>query len=579
MKKLLYLSDLYNFYVTQNKNVKFSSKNDDTTIVVHIDEPFTYEKNEENDLLMYTPIRLCHTLSNKNRSHISEKSMKDAIPSAYNMPILSYIYKDDNDEYQFAGHEFFVNEDDELEYEEQPTGVIPESAGLKLVKYDGDDRLYLEGMGIIWRTYSKASDIIEREKELSVSVELVVDELSFDSKTKELVIDKFRFSGVTILGKDRNTGDDIMPGMENSMISIGDFSEKNNSIFSSNDKVIELLSALNEKIDNLNINDKNLGKEEETLKKEFEENLEAEVEETPTEVFEDDPKKKKKVEDDDTTVIEPDEDDEPTDDDLEGGDNSGDDPTDSGANPEPQANSEETPTEEPTQDDAQESGDEDESGDPEDVSYYSVKFSVDHGDVHKETFATLSEKLGALSDLVNATYGETDGTWYSVDADEEKKLVYMHDWWFDKHYRQSYSVKKDIFSLVGDRVETYARYLTQDEINAFEQMKANYSSIETELAQYKAEPEKEAVLAEECYSQIKDTDAYKALAEKDAHFSMSVDEVRAELDKQLLEYAKGHEIKFSSNESEKKQVGMKLFGNPSKKAAKSSSRYGGIFSK
>jgi hypothetical protein len=380
------------------------------------------------------------------------------------------------------------------------------------------------------------------------------------------------------LGRE-DDGTEIGEGMLGSRADIADFSVENNSVFSQNEKVIELLSALNEKIDNLNINDKNLGKEEETLKKEFEENLEAEVEETPAEVFEDDPKKKKKVEDDDTAVIEPVEDDEPTDDNLGGGSNSGDNPIDSSVNPESQTNSEETSTEESTQDDVQESGDEDESGDHEDVSYYSVKFSVDHGDVHKETFATLSEKLGALSDLVNATYGETDGTWYSVDADEEKKLVYMHDWWFDKHYRQSYSVKKDVFSLVGDRVETYARYLTQDEINAFEQMRANYSAIETELAQYKAEPEKLEVINSAEYAQIKDTDAFKKLAERETYFSMTVDEVRAEADKQLLAYAKHNKIEFSSEEPEKKQVGMKLFGNPSKKATKSSSRYGGIFSK
>ena len=154
--------------------------------------------------------------------------MKDAIPTAYNMPILGDVYQDDDGEFQFAGHEFFINDDNEIEYEEAPVGCIPESADLKLVHDEGDDKSYLEGTGIIWRTYSKAADIIEREQQLYVSVELVVDDLSFDSNSKELVIDKFRFSGVTILGKDRNTGDDIMPGMEKSNISIADFSEKNN---------------------------------------------------------------------------------------------------------------------------------------------------------------------------------------------------------------------------------------------------------------------------------------------------------------------------------------------------------------
>lgn len=593
MKKLLYLSDLYNFYVTQNKNVKFSSKDDDTTIVVHIDEPFTYSKNEENDLLMYAPIRLCHTLTNKNKSHIPEKAMKDAMSSAYNMPILGYIYKDENETFQFAGHEFFINEDNELEYEEQPCGTIPESAGLKLVKYDNDDRSYLEGTGIIWRTYSKASDIIEREKELSVSVELVVDELSFDSKTKELIIDKFRFSGVTILGKNRNSGEDIKPGMENSMISIGDFSEKNNSIFSQNEKVIEMLSALNEKIDNLNIN--NFRKEDDLVKKKFEQDSEAEVKavteaeiETPSENFDGDDNG-----DPDDVDYYGDGEDEPSDD---GGEsepaatllgNGNDDSSDDNGEATPDAD----PSPEPTSavDDTDGDGDEDtgipigqkdddDEGSSTKKPVYSIEYTVDVNGI-KNTFAvTLRDKLMALTTLVNDTYADEDGAWYDVDADEDTKTVIFHDYWNDKHYRQLYTVKKGVYSLKGDRTEVFATYLSADEISQLDNMKANYSSIVDELASFKAEPDKEAVLADECYAQIKDTDAYKELAKKESHFSMSVDEVRGELDKILLEYAKGHEIKFSATGS-KKSVGMKLFGNPTKKTSKGTGRYGGIFAK
>ena len=60
---------------------------------------------------------------------------------------------------------------------------------------------------------------------------------------------------------------------------------------------------------------------------------------------------------------------------------------------------------------------------------------------------------------------------------------------------------------------------------------------------------------------------------------MSVDEVRAELDKQLLEYAKGHKIEFSAKEPEKKTVGMKMFGVPTDRKQANKSRYGGLFRK
>ena len=571
MKKLLYLSDLYNYYVSQNKNVKFSSKDNDTTIVVHIDEPFTFDKNEDDDLNLYCPIRLCHTEKNVNQSYISEKAMKNAIDTAYEMPILGYIYPDpDNEEqFTFAGHEFYINDDSEIVYEEAPVGVVSSKEKLQLV-YDKDvDKTYLDGLGKIWRTYTKAAEILEREKKFSVSVELCVDELSYDSKEKILVIDAFRFSGVTILGKNRDTGDEIKPGMQGSNISLSDFSEKNNSIFSQNEKVIEMLSALSEKIDSLNIDPKSKeGGKTEDMKKEFEETTEATVEETPTEVFEDDPKKKKKTEDSDSAVVEENSDntvEETATDDESQTDNELQSEND---NQTTDDNSDESITEE-----------ESEVSSEDDTDYYSVDYTISVNGEKKTYAVSLRDKLSALTTLVNDTYSEADATWYDVDADDEAKLVFMHDWWGNKHYRQSYTVKKDIYSLKGDRTEVFVSFLSADEQKQLDQMKSNYSSIETELAQFKAEPEKIAVLESEEYAQIANTDEFKAFKEQDAHFSLTVDEVRAKADEMLLSYAKSHKIEFASTEEEKKSVGMKLFGNPAQKATKNSSRYGGLFSK
>ena len=565
MKKLLYLSDLYNFYVSQNKNVKFSSKDADTTIVVHIDEPFTYSANEDDDLNLYCPIRLCHTEQNVNQSFISETAMKDAIETAYEMPILGYIYDNDG-ELTFAGHEFYITEDQEIVYEEVPVGVVSSKQKLELVYDEEYNKTYLDGLGKIWRTYSKAAEILERDQKFSVSVELTVDELSYDSKNKVLCIDKFRFSGVTILGKDRETGKEIKPGMVGSNISLTDFSEQNNSVFSQNEKVIELLSELNQKLDNFNIDEKTtLGKEVNTedMKKEFEENTEVEsTEATPEDVVFEDVKKKKKAEDDDSVVVNEDEEEEPVQ------------QVETPAQEETPQQEEPAQTEEPEQ---QEDNNEEEN--PEDVNYYSVDYAVTVNGEKREFSVSLKEKLNALTTLVNDTYSETDGAWYDVDVLEDSKTVEFHDWWMNKHYRQSYSVKKDVYSLKGDRIETFVSFLTADEKAALEQMKSNYSVIETELAQYKAEPEKLEVLASADYEQIKDTDVYKELAKRDTYFSMSKDELVEKLDACLLEFAKSHKIEFSANESENKSVGMKLFGNPTKKTTTSTSRYGGLFSK
>ena len=596
MKKLLYLSDLYNYYVTQNKNVKFSSADNDTTIVVHIDEPFTYDQSEDDDLNMYCPIRLCHTEKNANQSFISEKAMENALPSAYNMPILGYIYNNGEKDV-FASHELYVNDDGETVYEEIPVGCIPESADLKLV-YDVDmDKTYVDGTGIIWKTYSKAAEIIEREKRLSVSVELFVDELSYDSKEKVLCIDKFRFSGVTILEENRYTGEEVKPGMVGSNISIAVFSVENNSVFSQNEKVIEMLSALNEKIDNLNINNEILeeggnpkpmfeklleqyGKSIDEIDFEYEglsdEELEAVFAEhfTPsTENFEDSPKKRKKSEDDDSVIVDDedqdddDEDDDKDDDDKENQDDD-ENPDDKDDTPEVQSEEEEHPEEL-----------DDNTEEPEDVDYYSVNYTVSVKGSKKDFSVSLKEKLNALTILVNDTYGESDGAWYDCDVIEETKTVEFHDWWSNKHYRQSYSVKKDVYSLKGDRIETFVSFLSADEKNALEQMKANYSSIEEKLQQYESEPEKLEVLASEEYLQIKDTDAYKELAKRDTYFSMSKDELVEKLDACLLEFAKHNRIEFSATESEKKSVGVKKYSNLVNRTIKGSSRYGGIFNK
>ena len=584
VKKLLYLSDLYNYYVSQNKNVKFSSKDNDTTIVVHIDEPFTFEKNDDDDLNLYCPIRLCHTKKNVNQSYISEKAMKNAIDTAYEMPILGYIYPDpDNEEqFTFAGHEFYINDDSEIVYEEAPVGVVSSKEKLQLV-YDKDaDKTYLDGLGKIWRTYTKAAEILEREKKFSVSVELCVDELSYDSKEKVLVIDAFRFSGVTILGKNRDTGDEIKPGMQGANISLADFSEKNNSIFSHNKQLIELLSELNKKLDSFNdIN--NSRKEDARMKKDFEEEAETSevkvdesTEDTPDEKadFEETPQKKKSEDDDSAILIDKDDESDDDDDDQQD-DNDSDDQQDD--------DDSEDETEEPTEPEVTETQSAEDNGtdadDPEDVNYYSIDYTVNVNGEKKEFSVSLKEKLNTLTTLVNDTYGELDGAWFDCDVIEDSKIVEFHDWWANKHYRQSYSVKKDVYSLVGDRVETFMLFATADEKKQLEQMKANYSSIEEKLQQYEAEPEKLEVFANTDYDQIRETEAFKELSKRESYFAMSKEEIAEKLDGLLLEFAKNHKIEFSADAEQKKSVGMKLFGNPSKKSTGTKSRYGGIFSK
>lgn len=194
-----------------------------------------------------------------------------------------------------------------------------------------------------------------------------------------------------------------------------------------------------------------------------------------------------------------------------------------------------------------------------------------------KTFAvSLVDKLNALSSLVNSTYGETDNTYYDVDGYDEDKYVIMHDYWNNKHYRQSYAVKKGVYSLKGDRVEVFAQYLTADQIAKLDSMKADYASITEKLAKYESEPEKMEILNSDDYANIAETAEFVELKKEENHFDMAVEDVRAKADELLLAYAKGNKIDFAEKDETKKTVGMKQFGQ--KKSGKTG-RYGSLFNK
>ena len=87
-RKLLTLSDLYDFYCKQNKSVVFNSANEDTEIVVQVDGSINFEKIDNTNGLMPVVLQACHTGKNLNQSSIADKVMKAALPSFSNLPPL-----------------------------------------------------------------------------------------------------------------------------------------------------------------------------------------------------------------------------------------------------------------------------------------------------------------------------------------------------------------------------------------------------------------------------------------------------------------------------------------------------------
>lgn len=204
----------------------------------------------------------------------------------------------------------------------------------------------------------------------------------------------------------------------------------------------------------------------------------------------------------------------------------------------------------------------------------SLDYSVTVDGVKKEFSVSLADKINAVTTLVNDTYSESDNTWYFCDVyEDDGKYCVMHDFWGDRHYRQEYSVKKDVYSLKGDRVQVFAQYLTQDEINKLDQIKSNYSSIESELSSYKEKElhsSREAVLASEDYSVMKDFEEFNDL--KNHMDEYSVEDLTNKAD---LLYAKFMKSTFAAKEQPKKH--SMVFMTSGSDSSNERLPYGGLF--
>lgn len=627
-KEILTLDDLYNYYSTTSKNVRhFSSKESNKNIVVQSFGNIKFEKDEEDNDLTLVTLQACHTGENLNKFEIRDEVMNKALSSFLNKPILAFIHEVDG-ELCFYDHRMHQDDEGEIVYDEYPVGIIPESGNPHLEYDEEKENDYVVVNGYLFNEYSPAVDILEREGECAVSVELNISELSYNPKTRFMIIDDFTFSGVTLLGKKPN-GDPVKPGMAGSNIKLGDFTNQN-SIFSE-DKMITMLEELNRKIDSLsNFSIKNIERKEDKveLNKELFEQLLAKYNKTEADIefdyseldddalstafadaFEDkedsssegeseinedvkdEVNESENVEveaedveatfdgepEDSTDPAEPAEPAEPTEEPS--------DPTTEEPTTEPVVDPTEEPVvtpvvTEPAEDDDDDDHDLNRRDDGTDAEYLKkiqnneVQYSATFAGETKTFSKSLNEVISALTELVNATYSEADNAWYSCEVYEDK-TVRFDDWWMDKHYIQKYSVKDDVYSLKGERVEVFARYLTQQEIEALDGLKSKFEEVSDKLAKYEAEPEKMSILESNDYASIAESEEFVAFKAQEAHFNLSVDEVRAKADEMLLNAAKAGKVEFTETKSEKKVFGFRQI--PTIKSNKGSSRYGKLF--
>lgn len=564
-KRLRYIEDLYDFYSNKYKrSTKFSAEKTGEPLVVQVHGRINFDESDKNkDGLLPVHLQSCHTDLNVNGSNIESSVMKAALPSFSNRPILGYIHKvttDENPEgqWEFYSHNMHEDENGDVVYDEYPIGIIPESCNAQLVYDEEKKKTYCEVDGYIFEEYSKAAEILQREEECSVSVELSIRELSYDAKQKFLNIEDFWFSGVTILGKTPQ-GNEVKPGMTGSNIKLADFSSKNNSLFEDYESKMVELQARIENLETACFN-KEQNSSVRTLSKE------GGNKESMTKFEELLAKYNKTVEDVTFDYS------ELSDEELEakfaevfGEDNNADSDNSGDNTANEPSNDNEGDGENTTESEGTNDGDNE--GEGQNFENMTKTFEISHDDIRYALYNLLS------------SYEDADNEWYYITGVYDSYFVY-ESWDGGKIYGQKYTKDNDNVSFDGERYNLHKEYLTDSEYTEIQDMRSNYSSVVEELNTYKSAEvfaDKMTVFDDEAYSEYLDTDEFKALMSEDSVNKYSKEELSEKADATLGKLVKKNKtFSFAGETPQKKHVSRVAF-NAEKETEDTYKPYGDLF--
>lgn len=612
MKKILTIEDLVQFCQTQNFH-KFNSAETGYQLSVQVPAIATYKKKEETEdnTLLFCKVKLFHIGRNRNGSSVTKEAAEKALSTIAYKPLLANFCEIDGVK-DFTSHDMNILEDGTIEYIEKQIGTF--TADKPYIEYDKEnDKDFVYAYVAIPREYTDAAGIIERKEGTKVSVELIINAMSYNATERVLELEDIIVQGATCLGVDPETGKEVGEGMKGARLDIADFSVENNSVqFNTNEELLNEIKKLNENLSHININSKLEEGGNNTVNK-FEELLEKYGKIVEDITFEYDGLSDEELEakfaeefGEDNTDGEGEADPEPTSEGDEGENNSNDNNNDNVEDGETSVGDGQMAAEDNNGEDNNKEDNPEDNNDPdvnpesepepevepetdpivEKESIKPEKYSIALSDGTVKEFAlTLDEINNALYMLVNQTYGETDDAWYSVQVYEDGSLI-MIDWWNNKAFRQSYKRDEENFSLVGDRVEVNQVWVTAEEEAALNDMKSNYASLvqfkeDTENAQLHTQ--RESILYNEKYSVLAEKDenneykneAYAKLVSEMDNYSLT--DLEKELKSVFADYiTNGGQFAYTGESEAKPMVTKKLFTTTT---SKKSSRYGNLFNK
>lgn len=208
-----------------------------------VEVDFEVDENFDSESFIKLNLRLMHDGENPKGLNFTTESLENALESIKNKPILGRVIFDDDNQPQFSSHDRHIEEDYNgdirIIYDEIPIGLIPESSKLEIKKEF--NRTYCYAEAYIWKKYSNyARDIIERDKDIKLSVEVKIMNYTKDDKGQLDEVTEYVFDGVTLLGNNRGTG------MKNAKAT----AEEEFSIDTKKEYMVELMNELKECIEN-----------------------------------------------------------------------------------------------------------------------------------------------------------------------------------------------------------------------------------------------------------------------------------------------------------------------------------------
>ena len=511
--------------ISSNK-VDYNFNSDKTGYQLSVQVPAQFEVMKENgdDSLLFCKVKLMHSGENRNHSNVTDDALTKASKTLAYKPILANFmeYTDEIGETlkDFTSHDMELNEDGTTTYFEKQVGCFTSDDPYFEVEEDtGHNFLY--GYCAIPVGYTDAASIIERKGGTKVSVELAVNELSYNVETHVLDLTDVVILGATCLGKNPTTLEDVGEGMKNARLDIVDFSIENNGVINRYDKDMFELRERLEKLESICFNKNEKDNQEKggnenrmnMLEKlltqynktidditfDYSELSDEELEAKFLEMFSDDT---------DSTAI--------------AGEGTGEDQNSS--NDDNQAVSD-GDGDNGSGTTAIENSFDGDSNNGSDQTFEVLKreFSVSHEDIKY-----------ALYNLLSAIESD-ENDWYYITNVYDDYFVY-ENWDGNKIFGQKYSVKDDSVTFDGDRYILHKEYLTDSEYAELNDMRANYAAISEKLSKYEeAESiaDKMTVFDDPAYANYLESDEFKNLMNNDIVKKFTKEELAEKADAAL----------------------------------------------